>query len=96
MSANIQKRVQVLYVEPRKSAKGNTYQVAQCVVLNTEGVPKVGELWNFNKDLTVVPGEFHAEFEISVDMDRKVSASLVAMHPVKPVSSPAPASAASK
>lgn len=96
MSSNIQKRVQVLYVEPRKSAKGNSYQVAQCVVINSDGVPKVGELWSFNKDLTIEPGEFHAEFEISVDMDRKVSASLVAMHPVKPVSSPVSASAASK
>jgi hypothetical protein len=96
MSSNIQKRVQVLYVEARKSAKGNAYHVAQCVVFDKEGIPKVGELWSFNKELTIVPGEFHAEFEIAVDMDRKVSANLVAMHPLKSVSSPAPAPAATK
>lgn len=80
--SNISKRVQILFVEPRKSAKGNTYHVAQCVVYDKEGLPKVGELWSFNKDLTITQGEFFAEFEISVDMDRKVSAQLVALHPV--------------
>lgn len=82
MSQNISKRVQILYVEARKSKAGNSYQVAQCVVYDKDGVPKVGELWSFNKDLTLVQGEFVAEFEISVDMDRKVSAQLVGMHPV--------------
>lgn len=92
---NIQKRVQILHVDVRKSAKGNNYQVAQCVVYDKDGIPKVGELWNFNKELTVVQGEFSAEFEISVDMDRKVSASLVAMHPVSKqgVNIPAPGAA---
>lgn len=82
MSQNISKRVQILYVEVRKSKAGNNYQVAQCVVYDKDGVPKVGELWSFNKDLTLVQGEFVAEFEISVDMDRKVSAQLVGMHPI--------------
>lgn len=82
MSNNISKRVQILFVEVRKSKAGNNYQVAQCVVYDKEGVPKVGELWSFNKDLTLTQGEFVAEFEISVDMDRKVSAQLVGMHPV--------------
>lgn len=82
MSQNISKRVQILFVEVRKSKAGNNYQVAQCVVYDKEGVPKVGELWSFNKDLTLTTGEFVAEFEISVDMDRKVSAQLVGMHPV--------------
>lgn len=99
-SANVQKRVQVLFVEPRKSAKGNTYHVAQCVVYDKNNVPKVGELWSFNKELTIEQGEFFAEFEIAVDMDRKVSANLVAMHPVKASSAsvapsaPAPAAPA--
>lgn len=88
---NISKRVQILFVEPRKSAKGNTYHVAQCVVFDKEGVPKVGELWSFNKDLTITQGEFFAEFEISVDMDRKVSAQLVALHPVTKAAVVAPA-----
>jgi hypothetical protein len=82
MSTNISKRVQVLYVDVRKSKAGNNYQVAQCVVYDKEGIPKVGELWSFNKDLTIVAGEFVADFEISVDMDRKVSAQLVGMYPV--------------
>lgn len=82
MSNNISKRVQILFVEVRKSKAGNNYQVAQCVVYDKEGVPKVGELWSFNKDLTITTGEFVAEFEISVDMDRKVSAQLVGLHPV--------------
>lgn len=82
MSNNISKRVQILFVETRKSKAGNNYQVAQCVVYDKDGIPKVGELLNFNKDLTVQTGEFVAEFEISVDMDRKVSAQLVGMHPV--------------
>lgn len=96
-TSNVQKRVQILFVEPRKSAKGNTYHVAQCVVFDKDGVPKVGELWSFNKELTIVSGEFHAEFEIAVDMDRKVSAALVAMHPISKSSAvPAAAGAVSK
>ena len=83
------KRVQILYVEARKSAKGNAYQVAQCVVLDEDGIPKVGELWNFNKDVVISTGEFFAEFSIHVDMDRKVTSQLVALNPV-------PAQAASK
>lgn len=82
MSQNISKRVQILFVEIRKSKAGNNYQVAQCVVYDKEGVPKVGELWSFNKELVITTGEFVAEFEISVDMDRKVSAQLVGLHPV--------------
>lgn len=89
--SNIQKRVQVLHVDVRKSKAGNNYQVAQCVVYDKDGIPKVGELWNFNKDLSVAGGEFVAEFEISVDMERKVSAQLVAMHPVSKSGVVAPA-----
>lgn len=95
MSNKISKRVQILFVEVRKSKAGNNYQVAQCVVYDKEGVPKVGELWSFNKDLTLTTGEFFAEFEISVDMDRKVSAQLVAMHPVTKTGVMAPKDAVS-
>ncbi len=80
--SSVSKRVQILHVDPRKSAKGNSYQVAQCVVLDEDGIPKVGELWNFNKDVDVKQGEFTAVFEIHVDMDRKVTSQLVALNPV--------------
>ena len=81
MSANsMRKHVQILAVEDRKSKSGNMYQVAQCVVHGDQ--IKVGELWSFSKIVTLVPGDFLAEFEITVDMERKVTAELVAMHPV--------------
>lgn len=90
MSTN-SKRLQILVVEDRKSQKGNTYWVAQCVIYDAEGKPKVGEFWHFNKDIVLTAGDFNAVFEVDVGMDRKVTASLTSLVPyVKPaVSAPA-------
>lgn len=76
------KRIQILDIADKKSQKGNVYWVAQCVVYDANGKPKVGELWHFNKDVPLSLGEFHAQFEVDIDMDRKVSSSLVALLPI--------------
>lgn len=89
--SSVSKRLQILDIEQKKSKSGNAYWVAQCVVYDREDKPKVGELWHFNKDVELKKGEFTAVFEVDVDMDRKVSSSLVALNPYRapvPVKSP--------
>lgn len=85
------KRMHILDVDQRKSKAGNAYWVAQCVVYDKENKPKVGELWHFNKEVTLEKGEFIAQFEVDIDMERKVSSSLVALTPFgrQAVTSPA-------
>lgn len=90
------KRIQILDVVEKKSQKGNVYWVGQCIVYDKDGKPKVGEFWHFNKDLPLSVGEFVAEFEVDVDMDRKVSASMVSLTPIGRQSAPASPAAASK
>jgi len=80
--SNVSKRLHILDIEQKKSKAGNAYWVAQCVVYDAEGKAKVGELWHFNKEVELSKGEFTATFEVDVDMDRKVSSSLVALVPV--------------
>lgn len=81
--SSVSKRLHILDIEQKKSKAGNAYWVAQCVVYDQDGKPKVGELWHFNKDVELQKGEFSAVFEVDVDMDRKVSSSLVALQPYR-------------
>lgn len=91
--STVRKHIQILAVEERKSQKGNAYQVAQCVVHGEQ--IKVGELWHFNtKSLTLSPGDFVAEFEVSVDMDRKITAELVGLSSVAKAGASQPKAAA--
>ena len=81
--SNVSKRIHILDIEQKKSKAGNTYWVAQCVVYDRENKPKVGELWHFNKEVELSRGEFTAVFEVDVDMDRKVSSSLMSLTPYR-------------
>lgn len=93
----MRKTVTILEVEERKAQKsGNPYWVCQCVVHGEK--KRVGELMVFNKDIELTEGEFFADFEIDVNFERKVGATLVKLTPtVVPRTAPAPtASAAPK
>lgn len=92
MSAGIlRKTLHILEVEERTAKKsGNKYRVAQCVVVGEK--KKVGELMIFNPDIVAGEGEYHADFDITVNFERQVTAELVALTPVvaaKPAARPA-------
>lgn len=78
----LKKTLQVLQVEEKTAKSGYKYRVAQCVLKDTEGKIKVGELMLFNPDLPVAAGEYDAEFEMVVDREGKVSAQVVALVPL--------------
>lgn len=81
----MKKRIQVLQVETRKGAKsGKEFFVAQCVLHGDDGQVKVGELTVFNPEVgrTMAPGDYQAEFDVRVDFDRRLTAELIALHPV--------------
>lgn len=75
----MKKILQILDVEERKSKAGNMFRVAQCVVKGDK--VRVGELMIFNKEIQVAPGEFEAEFDVTVNFERQVGAELVALRP---------------
>ena len=79
--SSVSKRLHILDVDQRKSKAGNAYWVAQCVVYDKDNKPKVGELWHFNKEVALEKGEFIAQFEVDIDMERKVNSSLVSLKP---------------
>lgn len=86
----MRKTVTILEVEERKAQKsGNPYWVCQCIVHGEK--KRVGELMVFNKDIKLEEGEFFADFEIDVNFERKVGATLIALTPyVAPRTAPAP------
>jgi len=76
----MRKTVTILEVEERKAQKsGNPYWVCQCIVHGEK--KRVGELMVFNKDIVLTEGEFFADFEIDVNFERKVGATLVKLTP---------------
>lgn len=78
----MKKLVTILEVEDRTSKKsGNKYRVAQCIVKG-ENI-RVGELMVFKPEIKVAPGDFEAEFDVTVNFERQVSAELIALNPVK-------------
>lgn len=86
--STLSKRIHILDVDQRKSKAGNPYWVAQCVVYGADNKPKVGELWHFDKEIELKEGEFTAQFEVDVNMERKVDSRLVALTPyIKPKAS---------
>lgn len=92
MADQMRKTVTVLDVEERTAKKsGNKYRVAQCVVHGEK--KKVGELMIFNKDVVVTEGEYYADFDISVNFDRQVTAELLRLIPVPKAGSPRPVAA---
>lgn len=93
MAENMRKTVTILEVEERKAQKsGNAYWVCQCIVHGEK--KRVGELMVFNKEIVLSEGEFHADFEIDVNFERKIEAKLVRLTPiVVPRAAPAPKAA---
>lgn len=77
----MQKKLSILEVEERKSKAGKVYRVAQCVV-HGEKI-KVGELMIFNSDIQVAPGEYVAQFDVSVNYERQVGAELIRLEPFR-------------
>lgn len=81
MADGMRKTVTILDVEVRIAKKsGKPYRVAQCIV-HGEKI-KVGEMMIFNPDIKCEAGEFHADFEIDVNFERQVSASLIGLTPL--------------
>lgn len=81
MTEQMRKTVTILDVEERTAKKsGNKYRVAQCIVHGEK--KKVGELMIFNVDVVVTEGEYYADFDISVNFDRQVTAELLRLIPV--------------
>lgn len=92
MAEQMRKTVTILDVEERTAKKsGNKYRVAQCIVHGEK--KKVGELMIFNKDVVAGEGEFYADFDISVNFDRQVTAELLRLIPVPKTGAPRPAQA---
>jgi hypothetical protein len=90
--SNIRKKVTILEVEERTSKKsGNKYRVAQCVVHGEN--KRVGELMIFNKDIEAKEGDFLAEFDVTVNFERMVTAELMRLIPFVEGRTAAPASA---
>lgn len=81
----MKKYLEIIEVEERTSKKsGNKYRVCQCILIDSEGKKKVGELMVFNKDIPLSEGTFQAEFDVTVNFDKNVSAELVALIPFDP------------
>jgi len=92
----MKKRLDIVEVETRKSKSGKDYRVCQCIVHDTEGHKRVGELMVFKPEteLPVKEGSYIADFEVSVNWERVVGAELVNLHPFQ--SGPVTASAGGK
>lgn len=80
-AGTLRKTLSILEIEERTAKKsGNKYRVAQCIVVGEK--KKVGELMIFNPEIKAGEGDFFADFDITVDFERRVTAELIALTPV--------------
>lgn len=66
---------------------GNPYEMqdAECLLLDEAGVPSTVGVLMIPKDLMgkVVPGDYAASFTLGVDMERRITARVTELRPVK-------------
>lgn len=68
-----------------KSGKPYEMQDAECLLLDEHGTPSSVGVLMIPKDLTgkVLPGDYAASFTLGTDMERRIVARVVALHPMK-------------